>query len=213
MKTLYSLYSKAFIFLMLSCATGLISSSPLQAQIYKAGALLGGNFADQRIVNGGDRLSTDMVFRPHLGVAAMIPLMDVVSIQAALIYSGQGHKISGNRLFVNYLQLQLLGMYFYSLNTSLQLFGAFGPSLNLGVSGNRKFNGSKESIDFGEDIKRMEIALIVGGGIQLALMGKPLQAGLFYNLGMTNIAASAGNNYYNRFLFLRFTWFFLANSM
>jgi hypothetical protein len=160
----------------------------------------------------------------HLGVTAEVPFTDIFSFQTGLLLSTKGYRASEefsafgatvaaeNNLDLLYLDIPLTGRAAYDLG-GLEVFGVFGPSLGIGLSGNQKSEvtsgGStvteEESIEWGsdegtDDLNRLDLGLLFGAGVEI----ESLEVGINYNLGLANILPSNdnGSRFSNRVLML-----------
>ncbi len=151
----------------------------------------------------GDKFESDMKMNPgfHIGPTMELDLSDMFSIQSGLILSTKGFKYNGTVTDEdgNLIGMSDLKMNLYYLDIPLaakakigfdrfMLFGIFGSSLGIGLVGKSKYelDGEKgtSTIKFGADeiLKRLEVALTFGGGIEV----NRFLFGLSYNLGLTN---------------------------
>ncbi len=119
-----------------------------------------------------------------------------MKVTEELMVYGQSFKIE-NKETVNllYLDIPLTGKAYFDIGGA-KLYGVFGPYIGMGLSGKDKekvtVNGETEkksrSIKWGSgkdnDIKRLDLGLTLGAGVQIS----DIQVGLAYNLGLGNVA-------------------------
>lgn len=142
----------------------------------------------------------------HVGVIADIPLMESLYVQTGLFLQNKGFKIkSGDEGFEQtakpmYLELPVLASYRYNFSDALQLQINAGPYLAYGIGGkvkNEDGDYSGEYDYFGSDddsygVKRFDMGLQFGAGLTIS---KHYYLGVSYQLGLTNIADSADDDY------------------
>jgi len=164
------------------------------------------NMSTMLVKLDGDKLD-DLNFKLipgfHIGPTMEFLFSDMFSLQAELLFSSKGFKDNGTLTDENgnVIGMSDLKMNLYYLDIPLaakakigfdrfMLFGIFGPSLGIGLVGKSKYelDGEKgtSTIKFGADeiLRRLEVALTFGGGIEV----NRFLFGLSYNLGLTNIS-------------------------
>jgi hypothetical protein len=161
----------------------------------------------------GNRLEIKPGF--NLGSTVEIPPNDFYSFEMGLILSSKGFQISDKvdlyeyqeKLNLLYLDIPLTAKVAFDIG-SCKIYGKFGPYMGWGISGKWKYeernNGEtvKSSMyvswGTGGDLKRFDIGLTVGAGIEV----KSMLLNLFYGLGLANIASytGGGNIIKNRIL-------------
>ncbi|WP_375579883.1 porin family protein [Marivirga tractuosa] len=149
----------------------------------------------------------------HVGATAEMPLTDMFSFQTGLLLSTKGYRsseefsgfgVSGvaeSNVDLLYLDIPLTGRATYDLG-GLKVFGVFGPSVGVGLSGNQKYEvtsggntvSEEESIVWGsdedtDDFRRFDLGLLFGAGVEI----EGIELGLNYNLGLANILPSNAN--------------------
>jgi hypothetical protein len=162
-------------------------------------------------------------------VTGEFPVSDNFSFATGLLFSTKGLKEKGEIDFglgtkatyvatinVNYLEVPLTPKFtFGSGDTKTYL--AFGPYVAFALSGKGKakttFNGSTEKdsddVEFGSsngEMKRLDLGLTVGGGIEVG----NFQIGLTYGYGLSNLSNASDNGYRlkNRVLGLSMAYLF-----
>jgi hypothetical protein len=146
-----------------------------------------------------------------VGASIEMPVFDLLSFEASLLFSTRGTRITKTELFdsnsviteenhnLYYLELPLAAKVPFSIG-SFKLYGSAGGYAGIGLTGKIKSNSSfgyltetsNENIIWGsetsvDDLKRLDYGLTFGVGI----IWKSLQAGLSYNLGLANISAES----------------------
>jgi hypothetical protein len=196
------------ILLMVLLFINTIKSS---GQIFRVHAGL--NLSNMIYKTYGNRLEIKPGF--NLGSTVEIPPNDFYSFEMGLILSSKGFQISDKvdlyeyqeKLNLLYLDIPLTAKVAFDIG-SCKIYGKFGPYMGWGISGKWKYeernNGEtvKSSMyvswGTGGDLKRFDIGLTVGAGIEV----KSMLLNLFYGLGLANIASytGGGNIIKNRIL-------------
>lgn len=160
------------LFLVTAIAVSVLSN--VNAQDIKFGAKAGLNFAFITGDNTEDlKPNTDF----HFGVMAEFKISDKFSLQPELIYSGQGADInieSEGSITLNYLNLPLIGKYYFTEKLSLEA----GPQIGYLLStkgGTLNYKDLLKPIDFGVNF---------GVGYKL---DNGLNFSARYNLGLSDI--------------------------
>lgn len=170
----------------------------------------------------------------HVGASAELPLFDLFSVEADLLFSTKGTSIVTKEPFgsetlvtkekqdLYYLELPLIVKVPFSIQ-NFKLFGFAGGYGGLGLAG--KINTSytfgdleeteKETIKWGSEegsdyLKRIDYGIKFGAGLNW----KSFQVGLAYNLGLANISADSeiGSVIKNRGLGLSLGYMFGGTS-
>jgi opacity protein-like surface antigen len=184
-----------------------LSATTVQAQI-RIGAT-GGLNVTKLVYDGPDLDSKASI---HIGAIGEYEIMDGLSAQSGLIISGKGGKSSflGDKIVTSltYLDIPLHAIYKYDLG-SLSIYGKSGFDIGIGVAGKYKYDGEKESINWGsgdnDDLKRIQLGFYIGAGVELM---DNLQLGLGYNWGLNDISASGTGDVKNRVFTISATYFF-----
>lgn len=134
----------------------------------------------------------------QIGGTAEFEFTEMFSFETGLFLSTMGYKYDGlmgdyttNLLYLN---IPLTGKARYELD-NISLYGLFGPYIGLGLSGKYKNDDDSEDVKWGsgddDDLKRFDFGWIIGAGIEY----QAFSAGLSYNLGLANIAATTDGGY------------------
>ncbi|MGE4585757.1 MAG: outer membrane beta-barrel protein, partial [Mangrovibacterium sp.] len=81
-----------------------------------------------------------------------------------------------------------------------------GPYIGIGLSAKAKSGGTEVDIDFGdgdEEIKRMDLGLNFGAGVEFNM----LQLGINYGLGLTDLENASEAKYKNRVFSITASYF------
>ena len=146
---------------------------PGKAQEIKLGAKTGLNLSTLQPELTDSRTSF------HLGGIVEIPIMDALSVQPELLYSGHGAKdqkdSDNNEIYrVDYLTLPVLAKYYVFDGLSVEA----GPQLGVLLSAEREDNG--ETDDIKDDTKSTDFGFALGAGYK---MKNGLNFGLRYYFG------------------------------
>ena len=193
----------------------LVIFSVAHAQIY--GIRAGLNLSNVHLKYDNTVLSEDFKMNPGflLGPTADFLLSDYLSIETGILLSTKGFKTSEKESYQNetmeyksklnllYIDIPVALKGRISLSDNIDLFVSAGPNIGFGVSGKSKsefiYNGetetSEENVEWGTDpkksmLKRPEFGLVMGIGIEY----EAYQFGIFYNIGLTNIAATSADD-------------------
>ncbi|SMG20629.1 Outer membrane protein beta-barrel domain-containing protein [Marivirga sericea] len=149
----------------------------------------------------------------HVGATAEMPLTDMFSFQTGLLLSTKGYRSSEefsgfgitvtaeSNLDLLYLEIPLTGKATFDVGGA-QLYGIFGPSVGIGLSGTLKSEAvsggstvtEEEPIVWGsnedsDDFRRLDLGLLFGAGVEI----QSIEVGINYNLGLANILPSNAN--------------------
>lgn len=147
----------------------------------------------------------------HTGLLLGIDLKENMFIETGLMFNtaGMRYKLKEDevkyvsKIKLSYLNVPITFKYAHSFNEKFRIYGLTGPSIGIAVAGKytelAKLDGDKEkekeSIDFGsddyDDFKRLDVGWIFGTGFDI----NKIRIGVFYNLGITNIAANNDAEY------------------
>lgn len=155
----------------------------------------------------------------QIGGTAEFKITDMFSFETGLFLSNKGVRISHEEteegetygvkgtIDLYYIEIPLTGKATFDVGNQ-KIYGIFGPTVGIGLSGKIKSKLSymgeskteSKSIDWGSgddnDFKRLDFGWIIGAGVKY----EAFSAGLSYNLGLSNIAATpdGGNKVKNR---------------
>lgn len=142
----------------------------------------------------------------HIGATVDLPISEVFSFQPGLLLTTKGLKYDDDFMGVAvkttatlyYLDIPLNLKASFPVGEGATLYGAVGPYVDFGLSGKIKatgeYQGQKETetedISWGsdedeDDLKRLDLGLTFGGGVELNV----LMFGISYDLGLTNISS------------------------
>jgi hypothetical protein len=152
------------------------------------------------------------------GLSLLYNLSESWGIQTGLIYEQKGfrckqdlaageEKLTGT---YNYLTLPLVAQGSVSLGGNTRLYGLTG-----GYAGFKTYAenalvvtaNEPAQVTPGDDIRRQDFGLILGGGVQVPAGNHILQAGLTYSLGLTEVTAGSPDDR-NKSLLVSVTFFF-----
>ncbi|HLN52920.1 MAG TPA: porin family protein [Lentimicrobium sp.] len=183
-----------------------------------------------------DTYSDDFKMKPGFtaGVVGEIPFNDMFYFEPGLMLTTKGFKLdseetmlgftikteaSSNPLYIDIpLNFKVAG----EVGDEIKIYGLAGPYIGLGIGGKMKskiegmgeVEETDEAIKWGsdedeDDFKMLDFGVTVGAGVEFG----PVQAGLFYGLGLANISpyTDGGAKIANRTMGLTVTWFFGEN--
>ena len=158
----------------------------------------------------------------HIGLTIDVSLNDFLSFESGLLLSTKGmnndHEYTNpypygygggyadvsskwsskdlRKTNLYYLDVPLTIKISHNIGSILKIFGAVGPYIDIGLSGNLKWvresNGEKETKEFDViwenefDYKRLDMGLSFGGGVEI----HSITTGITYDLGLSNIYAT-----------------------
>ncbi len=188
-------------------------------------AVKGGlNLSKMLIKDDDDTYSDNFKMNPgfHLGVTAEFPINDMISFEPGLLLSTKGYKAKESGTGYEYKETTNLFYFEVPLNAKAtfdvggtKVYGIFGPYLGLGLSGKSKTKYTEDgdsgtdtyTIKWGsdadnDDLKRFDLGLNVGAGVEI----KSMLVGINYGLGLANISSytDGGNKAKNRVLAISF---------
>jgi Outer membrane protein beta-barrel domain len=181
---------KLFIF---AAALFVITQASAQTRFGVKGGL---NLANITVKSQLGSSSTSSRASFHLGVIADFALGDVAFLQPGLMLNSKGAKASSGdgKLVLNYLEIPVNIGARFEIADNVKLYGMAGPYFAFGISGKSKGNGSDESVKWGSgddaDVKRLDIGLNIGAGVEVS----NFLIGIQYGLGLSNIAAQGDSN-------------------
>lgn len=189
---------KKFSSVLFVCLLLAISAQTFAQRI---GFQAGVNFAKMSVKDDdGDYNDViDALMGFNAGVNLEIPFGDLFSVEAALIAETKGYKIDGGLLFDDFkanalfIDLPILVKVGPSFGP-IKVFGAAGPFIGMGVAGKFKSGGDSEDIEWGDgadaDSKRMDFGAKFGIGAEFS----GLNLGVYYALGLANMAPDDDDN-------------------
>jgi hypothetical protein len=165
------------------------------------------------IKDDAETYTDDNRLRPafHMGGVIDYALTDALSLEGDLLVSLKGMRLVvkdgdyESRSYTNlyYINIPLLAKYAFDAG-NLKLYGAAGPYIGIGITGKTKYKieyGGETETDTektqwgndpdNDDLKRFDGGLHFGAGV---ILGQ-IQAGMFYELGLANMAPDKSNGY------------------
>ena len=194
----------------------LISFLPLVSFSQIFGVKAGLNLSKMILKDDDIDFTDEFEMKPGLliGPTVEFPLMQDLSIESGLLLSSKGFKDSYEESYQGgfyeskttlnlwYIDIPILFKWNFKISEKTSLYPAIGPYIGIGLKGysknETKSNSGeethKEDIEWGNDedtdfFKRFDAGLTIGGGIEY----KAFQLGIYYNLGIANIAPSSEN--------------------
>lgn len=194
----------------------LISLFPLVSFSQIFGVKAGLNLSKMIIKDDDIDFTDEFEMKPGflIGPTVEFPLSQDFSIESGVLLSCKGFKDSYEETYQGgyykskttfnlwYIDIPVLFKYNFQINEKINLYPAIGPYIGIGLKGQSKNKSesnfgdetSTNDIKWGSDeetdmLKRFEAGLVFGGGIEY----KAFQLGIYYNLGLANIAASSEN--------------------
>lgn len=157
----------------------------------KFGIKGGINLANIFAQEGGVSVS----FSNNLGLVAGLvytsPVSEKFDIQAELLFVQKGFEIRiptlvNTEATLNYVDVPVLGKFKFG-NGNSKFFINLGPSFGYAISGTSGEDGSKEQIEFDGDFKRLDVAINIGGGIEINSTNSSFFIEARYNRGLSQI--------------------------
>jgi len=178
---------KNMFFLLSFC----LLANAVQAQI-AIGPRLGINIAN---FGGDDADGADALVGLQIGATAQININEMFAFQPELMYFQKGTQQSFDffgqsfdiETRLNYFEVPLLVKAMFGDSEGLQFFATAGPSLGFGINGKVTADGESEDIDFDDGLKRLDIGLSIGAGVQLPAGPGTFTGDLRYLLGLTSL--------------------------
>lgn len=193
---------------------------PVFSQITIKGGL---NLSNMTSKDDDDTYSDNFKMKPgfHLGFTTDIKISDMATFETGLLLMTKGYKASEKETYggqtysyeekasLLYLDIPILAKAYFDVQ-NVKAYGAIGPYIGIGLSGKTKWEGTgmgesdsgDEKIKWGsgedDHLKRLDYGLSFGIGIEK----DPIVLGVFYNLGLANIAANTdgGTKIHNKVL-------------
>lgn len=168
----------------------ILMANSIQAQI-SVGPRLGINIAT---LGGDDADDLESIVGLQFGATAQIGITEMIAFQPELLYFQKGAKQTIEffgqsfeaKSTLNYLEIPLLVKALFGEEDGLQFFATAGPSLGFGINGKAEADGETQDIDFDDDmIKKVDLSLAIGAGIQLPAGPGVFTGDLRYLLGLT----------------------------
>ncbi|MDP2722630.1 MAG: porin family protein [Bacteroidales bacterium] len=150
----------------------------------------------------------------QIGGTAEFEITEMFSFETGLFLSNKGFRINKegteygepykfkSTWNLYYIEIPLTAKATFDLGNQ-RIYGIFGPSIGIGLSGKDKAkttymgesDTNTETVDWGtgedNDLKRFDFGWIIGAGVEY----QAFSAGLSYNLGLANIAATTDGGY------------------
>jgi len=163
-----------------------------KAQGAAVGLRAGLNLANQSISASGVSVSPDMRVSFLAGIYAKIMVTGKVGVQPELFYSLMGAKwpdqgFGAETIKTDYLTLPV----FFRYNVTDNFHLLVGPQFGILMSANGTDNSGTQDIK--DQLKSSDFSGVVGAGLDFG----PLNAGLRYNFGLSNINNSGGSTVKN----------------
>jgi hypothetical protein len=195
---------------------GIATESIAQTFGLKAGLNLS-NMLDK---DDGITISDNYKMKPGLNAGATIefPIKEMFSFEMGMLLSTKGTKqhekgvdyeLSGIFKLL-YIDIPLTAKAYFNVGGA-KIYGAIGPYLGIGISGESKYEGTfngnttiiTETVDWGNDadndnLKRLDFGLTTGAGVEI----NSFEIGVSYGLGLANIFSNTdgGRQLSNRVL-------------
>lgn len=191
----------------------ILTFSLISLFVYQANAqniaIKGGlNLANMLQKDDDDTYSNDfkMNLGFHIGATVDFPINDFLSFEPGLFITTKGYKVDEKDERINTEFSMKANLYYLDVPLSLKashdlgnlkIYGAAGPYIGFGLSGKMKstvkFMGEEKTdtenvkwgSDDGDDLKRLDLGLAIGAGVEVS----SFIIGLSYDLGLANISA------------------------
>ena len=122
----------------------------------------------------------------NIGLNVDIPILHSFYAQTGLYYTIKGVGVwDGGSLYINYLEMPILGSYRYNINPDVQLQASAGPFIAVKVA---SFTTYDDYDEWGNDLKTMDFGLQFGTGVTY----KKLFFGVAYDLGLVKVFKDDG---------------------
>ncbi|MBN9383970.1 MAG: PorT family protein [Chitinophagaceae bacterium] len=165
--------------LVLTVFTATVFGAKAQIQF---GIKAGANFANVSNTPGSKTLVSF-----NGGALVKIPLVDALSLQPEVVYSGQGAKFDGGKITLGYVNIPVLAKY----TLPVGVFFETGPQLGILLSAKQKVDGGSDT-DIKSSLKSTDIAWAFGAGYVIPDIN--LGVDVRYNLGLTNVIKDGGSS-------------------
>ncbi len=176
-------------------------------------SILGGaNLSNMTIKTEGKNISDEHNFQPriggHAGLLIDLKFGKTFSLEPGIIFITKGHKFQAPtidevdfRYNTLYMDIPVLAKFNWNPKENFRLYGGLGPVIGIGLIGKIKNEGltdaqreyiqanypelpvDNKKVNFGTDIKRMDVGLMFTGGINVA----GVRLGVFYNQGIRSL--------------------------
>jgi hypothetical protein len=157
----------------------LITESAFGQLGIRTGFKLGHNWATLSDIDMND---TETLKGITGGIALELNLFNLLAVQGELLYSPQGISVKDiGDININYLSIPVLLKY-KMFPVAIHPYLIAGPDLSFLLSAK---DADKEDIK--DAIKSQDIAIIIGGGLELSLFGKAAYIEGRYSMGMQDI--------------------------
>jgi len=156
------------------------------AQGVAIGARAGLNLANQSISSSGVSVSPDSRLGFFVGAYAKIMVSDKIGVQPELFYSSVGSKWPDAGSGVQTIKTDYLTLpVFFRYNVTDNFHLLAGPQFGILMSASNKDNSGTNDIK--DQLNSSDFSGVVGAGLDFG----PLNAGLRYNFGLSNIEKNA----------------------
>jgi hypothetical protein len=163
-----------------------------KAQGVAVGLRAGLNLANQSISASGVSVSPDMRVSFLAGAYAKIMVTGKIGVQPELFYSSVGAKWPDSGSGVETIKTDYLTLpVFFRYNVTDNFHFLVGPQFGILMSANGTDNSG--TYDIKDQLKSSDMSGVVGAGLDFG----PLNAGLRYNFGLSNINNSGGSTVKN----------------
>jgi hypothetical protein len=162
--------------------------------------------------------SNNFTMKPGFNAGATLefPIKGMFSFDMGVLLSTKGYKNYEKwgreqyetRITIKllYIDIPLTAKAYFNVGGA-KIYGAIGPYLGIGLSGESKYevtevssgttNNYTETINWGYDMKRLDFGLTIGAGVEI----NSIEIGVSYSLGLANIPdPDAGDIIRNRVL-------------
>lgn len=168
---------------------GVVTSN---AQGVSIGLRAGLNIANQSISASGVSVSPDSRLSFLAGAYAKIMVSDKIGVQPELFYSSIGAKWPDQGFGVETIKTDYLTLpVFFRYNVTDNFHFLVGPQFGILMSANGTDNSGTQDIK--DQLKSSDFSGVVGAGLDFG----PINAGLRYNFGLSNINNSGGSTVKN----------------
>ena len=158
--------------------------SSARAEDIKFGAKFGLNFAKFEMTDSGGSETSDSKFGVTIGGIVEIPMTDLITFQtgAQLAFKG-GEPEGGGEVTINALEFPALAKFNFAEGMAYAVAG-----LNIGFITTAESEDGGTTRDFKDDMKGMNMELVIGGGGAFEVGEGKLSVGLQYEIGLTDLA-------------------------
>jgi len=160
----------------------------------KGGMNISNMNADPQELEDGDSLKSYA-----LGAWYGLPLTRRISFQTEALYSVKGDAESSDGYTastkVSYLDVPVLAKVGFMHGGTFQPSLFLGPSMALNLSAKSRFEGggSDIEVDVKDQMRKFDLGLVVGGGVDFPVSGRNFGVELRYSKGLSNAAGEDAN--------------------